>query len=399
MKKEDISLKSSNRKICVITGTRAEYSILSGLMKEIQKNDNLTLQIIATCMHLSHEFGLTYKCIEEDGFVINKKIEILLSSDTPVGVSKAIGLGAISFAEALSELSPDILVVPGDRFEALAAAIAAMCLRIPVAHIGGGETTEGAIDEYIRHSITKMSHIHFVTTDVHARRVIQLGELPTQVFNVGALGVYNAKNLKLYNRNKVQQLLNFELGRRNLLITFHPATLEETTVEKQFSDLLLALNWLKDVKLIFTKPNADMGGRIIIDMIDTFVRNNQTKSVSVTNLGTVLYLSLLQFVDGVVGNSSSGIIEAPTFKIATVNIGNRQSGRVKADSVIDCISEPFAILAAIGYIYLDDDFRKIVRAVKNPYEGRNTINDIINVLSNIDISGILRKKFYDSTSF
>jgi len=388
-------LSSPLRKICAVTGTRADYGILSGLLRSIEEDEDLILQLVAACMHLSPEFGLTYKCIEEDGFTVDKKIEMLLSSDTSVGVAKAIGLGIIGFSEALEELSPDILIVQGDRFEMLAAAVAAMCLRIPIAHIHGGEATEGVIDEPIRHAITKMSHIHFVTTDVYRKKVIQLGESPDSVFNVGALGVYNAKNLELYNREKIQEMLGLEFGPYNFVITFHPVTLEKSSTRDQFANLLLALSFMKNTKFIFTKPNADMEGRVIIDMIDDFVSENPTIATSSVSLGTVPYLSLLQFVDGVIGNSSSGIIEAPTFKIGTVNIGDRQRGRVKADSVIDCPAVPIAILSAITQILKDVGFKEKLKTMKNPYEGGDTIGDIVSILKKVDLSNILKKTFYE----
>jgi GDP/UDP-N,N'-diacetylbacillosamine 2-epimerase (hydrolysing) len=320
---------------------------------------------------------------------------MLLSSDTSIGIAKAIGLGIISFAEALEELSPDMLIVQGDRFEMLSAAIAATCLRIPIAHIHGGEATEGVIDESIRHSLTKMAHIHFVTTDAYRKKVIQLGESPKFVFNVGALGVYNAKNLKLYNRDEVQQKLGFEFSPYNFLVTFHPVTLDKFSAEDQFSNLLLALSFTKNTKFIFTKPNADMEGRIIIDMIDDFVNKNPTTAFSFTNLGTTLYLSLLQFVDGVIGNSSSGIIEAPTFKIGTVNVGDRQRGRVKTASVLDCPPIPIAILNAITRILKDEEFKEELKVMENPYEGEDPVRDIIATLKEVDFSNLLKKKFYE----
>ena len=338
------------RKICIITGTRAEYGLLYWLMKEIQEDSDLELQIIATGMHLSPEFGLTYRQIEKDGFKIDRKIEMLLSSDTPVGVSKSMGLGMIGFAEAYADLKPDIVVLLGDRFEIFSAAAAAMIARIPIAHLHGGETTEGAFDEAIRHSITKMSHLHFTAVEEYRRRVIQLGELPDRVFNVGGLGVDNIKKLNLMNQQEFEQSISFKLGRKNLLITFHPVTLEHATAGEQFQNLLNAIEELQDTIFIFTKPNADTEGRIIIQMIDEYVYRNAHKAVAFTNLGQLRYLSAMQFMDGVVGNSSSGLAETPTFKIGTINIGDRQRGRIKAESVIDCEPNKESILAAIECI-------------------------------------------------
>src|SRR3989338_4133875 len=320
------------RKICIITGTRAEYGLLYWLMKEMQSNASLELQVIVTGMHLSPEFGLTYKEIEKE-FSINKKIEMLLSSDTPIGISKSMGLAQISFAEAYEDLSPDIAVVLGDRFEIFSAATAAMIARIPIAHIHGGETTEGAFDEAIRHSVTKMSHLHFVATEEYRQRGIQLGEDPKRVFNFGAPGLDNINNLHLLTKEEFEESIGFKLGMKNLLVTFHPVTLEQSTAKEQFQQLLFALDSLSDTHIIFTKANADTDGRIINYMIDSYVSANSNKSIAFTSLGQLRYLSALQNVDAVVGNSSSGLIEAPSFKIGTINIGDRQKGRIKAASV------------------------------------------------------------------
>lgn len=336
------------RKVCVVTGTRAEYGLLYWLMKEIQADSVLQLQLIVTGMHLSPEFGLTYKTIEEDGFEIAAKVEMLLSSDTPVGVAKSIGLGVIGFAEALDRLSPDIMVVLGDRYEILAAAQAALVTRIPVAHIHGGETTEGAIDESIRHAITKMSHLHFVAAEPYRTRVIQLGENPDTVYNVGALGIENIKRLKLLDKIQLEQSISFELGDSCFLVTYHPATLGATTAQVAMQALLDALDLFPDAKIIFTKPNSDTDGRILGRMIDEYALFRKGRVAVFTSMGQVRYLSALQLVDAVIGNSSSGIIEAPACKIPTVNIGDRQSGRLKANSVIDCQETTESIVSAIN---------------------------------------------------
>jgi len=314
------------RTICIVTGTRAEYGLLYWLMKEIQNDPNLVLQIIVTGMHLSSEFGLTYKQIEKDGFKIDKKIEMLLSSDTPIGISKSMGLGVIGFAEAYADLKPDIVVLLGDRFEIFSAASAAIIARIPIAHLHGGETTEGAFDEAIRHSITKMSHLHFTAAEEYRRRVIQLGEFPARVFNVGGLGIDNIKKLKLMSREEFENSINFKLDPKNLMITFHPVTLEHATAGEQFQNLLNALDELHDTRFIFTKPNADTEGRIITQMIDDYVSRNKYEAISFVNLGQLRYLSAMQFIDGVVGTSLSGLAGGPTFKIGTINIGDRQRG-------------------------------------------------------------------------
>lgn len=379
------------RKICVVTGTRAEYGLLYWLMKEIQADATLELQIIVTGMHLSPEFGLTYKEIEKD-FLINKKIEMLLSSDTSVGISKSMGLAQISFAEAYVELSPDIVVVLGDRFEIFSAATAAMISRTPIAHIHGGETTEGAFDEAIRHSITKMSHIHFVATESYRKRVIQLGELSENVFNFGALGLDNVYKLNLLSIDEFEQSIGFKLGKKNLLVTFHPVTLDQSTAEQQFQQLLYALDSLVDTRVIFTKANSDTDGRVINSMIDSYVAVNSEKSIVFTSLGQLRYLSALQYVDAVVGNSSSGLIEAPSFKIGTINIGDRQKGRIKAASVIDCEPDRSAITNAIQQLY-KFDFQQSLLEVLNPYGEGGASKKIAGVLSSCSLKNILKKTF------
>ncbi len=382
------------RKICVVTGTRAEYGLLYWLMKEIQADATLELQLIVTGMHLSPEFGLTYKEIEKE-FPISKKIEMLLSSDTPVGISKSMGLAQISFAEAYAELSPDIVVVLGDRFEIFSAAAAAMIARIPIAHIHGGETTEGAFDEAIRHSLTKMSHLHFVAAAEYRRRVIQLGERAEFVFNFGAPGLDSIYNLQLLSKEQLEEAIGFKLGKKNLLVTFHPVTLEQNTTQEQFRQLLLALDELEDTRIIFTKANADTDGRAINSMIDEYVSAKQNKAIAFTSLGQLRYLSALQFVDAVVGNSSSGLIEAPSFEIATVNIGDRQKGRIKASSVIDCLPGKAEISSAIRQVYTAET-QSALRNVVNPYGGGCASKSIVNILRSARLPDLLKKQFNDS---
>ena len=381
------------RKICVFTGTRAEYGLLKPLMEEIKKDEDLELQIIASGMHLSPEFGLTYKEIEKDGFTINEKIEMLLSSDTPVGISKSIGLGVIGYTDALERLKPDITVVLGDRFEALAFAIASFTLKIPIAHLYGGETTVGALDEGYRHAITKLSYLHFTSTEEYRKRVIQLGEEPERVFNVGALGIDNIKKLKLLSKEEVEKRLGKKLKKRNLLITFHPVTLEKGSSENQFKELLRALDELEDTLLIFTKANADAEGRKINYLIDEYASKNEEKTVVFTNMGQLLYLSTMQFVDAVVGNSSSGIIEAPSFKIGTINIGDRQKGRIRAESIIDC--EPYytSIKEAINNLF-SKAFQHKLKNIKNPYENKDTAKRIKEILKSFKLDN-LEKNFFD----
>ncbi len=382
------------RKVCVVTGTRADYGLLYWLMKEIDAATDTELQLLVTGMHLSPEFGLTWKQIEADGFCITAKVDMQLSSDTPAGITKSMGHGMIGFADALADLKPDILVVLGDRFEIFAAASAAMVARIPIAHIHGGEATEGLIDEPIRHSITKMSHLHFTAAEEYRRRVIQMGENPATVFNVGAAGLDNIEQLALLNREEFEGAIGFKLAGKNLIITFHPVTLEDSTAKQQFSQLLQALDRLNDAHLIFTKPNADCDGRIIIEMIDDYVALNKDKAISFTSMGQLRYLSALQHVDAVIGNSSSGLIEAPSFRIGTVNIGDRQRGRIKAKSVIDCQPECGSILAAIDQLY-SDEFQDRLRQVINPYGQGGMAKKVVGILRRYPLDGILKKCFYD----
>lgn len=383
------------KKICVITGTRAEYGLLYWVMKKIQDDDNLELHIIATGMHLSPEFGLTYKQIEDDGFKIIKKIDVLLSSDTPVGISKSMGLGMISFSESYEELNPDLILVLGDRFEIFSAVSAAMVSRIPVAHCHGGEATEGLIDESIRHSITKMSHIHFTSTEEYKKRVVQLGEQPKNVHNVGALGIENIKKLSLLSKSEFEKSINFKLDAKfTLIVTFHPVTLEKSTAESQVNSLLEALGEISNLKIIFTLANSDTDGRIINEKINNFVSIHSKQCVVFKSLGQLRYLSALKHVDVVVGNSSSGLIEAPSFKVATVNIGDRQKGRILAESVINCGIQKEAIKDSILKA-ICPDFKNKLKTITNPYEKGNSSEEIINVIKNTPLNGILKKNFYD----
>ena len=382
------------RRICIVTGTRAEYGLLYWLMKEVQNDPSLEQQIIATGMHLSPEFGLTYKRIEEDGFPVNEKVEMLLSSDTPVGITKSMGLGVIGFADALARLNPDIMVVLGDRFEILAAAQAAMIARIPLAHIHGGETTEGAIDEAIRHAITKMSHFHFTAAEIYRNRVIQLGESPERVMNVGAPGLDNIKKLKLLNRADFEKAVNFKITDLFFLITYHPVTLSKTKPEKAFRELLTAIDHYPEATIFFTKANADTEGRAINNMIDKYVENHSRRAKVYTSMGQLLYLSAIKNADIVIGNSSSGISEAPSFHKPTVNIGKRQQGRLKATSVIDCEENAKAIIAAITK-GLSPEFKKELRNTRNPYGSGNASFKIKEYLKHVSLENVLMKKFHD----
>ena len=381
------------KKICVVTGTRAEYGLLYWLLKEIEADKELQLQVIVTGMHLSPEFGLTYKEIEKE-FKINKKIEMLLSSDTSVGISKSMGLAQISFAESYDELKPDIVIVLGDRYEIFSATSAAMIARIPIAHIHGGEKTEGAFDESIRHSITKMSHLHFTATNEYKNRVIQLGENPSRVFNVGGMGIENIKRLKLLSKDEFEKSIEFKLNIKNILVTFHPVTLENSTAKEQFQQLLDAIDELEDTNIIFTKANSDTDGRVINQMIDEYVTKNFQKSVQFTSLGQLRYLSALQYVDAVVGNSSSGLAETPSFKIGTINIGDRQKGRIKASSVIDCEPNKDSVLKSFEKLY-SKEFQETLKTTINPYGDGCASKKIVEILKNVDLKNILKKSFYD----
>ena len=382
------------RKICVVTGSRAEYGLLFWLMKGIQKEPKLELQIIATGMHLSPEFGFTYKEIEKGGFHINKKVEMLLSADTPSAISKSTGLAMIGFADAYADLKPDIVILLGDRFELFSAAFCAHVAKIPIAHISGGETTAGAFDEAIRHSITKMSWWHFVAADEYKRRVIQLGEDSKRVILVGGLGVDNIMKTPLLTKSELEKRIGFKFSTKNLLVTFHPVTLEEKTAKDQCIELLNALERLNNTQIIFTYPNADTDGRIIKKLIDLFTKKHADTTAVFPSLGQLNYLSTLQYVDGLVGNSSSGLAEAPTFKIGTINIGDRQKGRLKAKSIIDCKSNQKSISEAIERLY-SNEFQDELKTVQNPYGDGNATDKILDILTKQPVPKELKKEFID----
>jgi GDP/UDP-N,N'-diacetylbacillosamine 2-epimerase (hydrolysing) len=381
------------RKICVITGSRADYGLLRWVMQGIKDDPDLTLQVIATGMHLSNVFGMTYREIEEDGFQIDAKIEIHLSDDTPIGIADSIASGISGCAKAFDQLKPDIILVLGDRFEIFAAATSALVLKIPVAHIHGGETTVGAYDETFRHSITKMSQIHFVAAEEYRRRVIQLGENPVSVHLVGGLGIESIKRLKLLGREALETSLGIKFQLKSLLITYHPVTLESESTEQQMKELLTALSNLKDTTLIFTMPNADTGGSLLTKMIEEFTRNF-ADAHAFKSLGQLRYLSCVALVDGVVGNSSSGLTEVPSFKKGTINIGTRQSGRLQASSVINCRPEVEHINDALKKLY-SQDFRSTLDGTINPYGESNASDKVVKVLKNTRLAGVVQKTFYD----
>jgi len=383
------------RKICVFTGTRADYGILRPLITAIKNDPDLELQLLASGSHLSPEFGLSYKKIEDDGFVISEKVEMLLSSDSNTGVSKSTGLGLICLCDSLNRLQPDLLIVLGDRFEAFAVAASAMLSgSIPIAHLHGGESTYGLIDEAIRHSITKMSHLHFTSTERYRQRVIQLGENPGRVFNVGALGVENIYGIDLLVKNKLFEVIGFPPDSDFVLVTFHPVTLEQASAEKQFTELLTALTMFPELKIVFTKANADMDGRLINNLIDQYSKENKVRCHAFTSMGQRNYLSAMRYCRAVVGNSSSGIIEAPSFHIPTVNIGDRQQGRLQAESVINCKPVVEDIYQALNLAFAPD-FQARVLTVSNPYEKADTTKRIIKIIRETDLSHIIKKEFYD----
>lgn len=388
-------MSNLRRKICVVTGTRAEYGLLRWLVQGIQESDVLDLQLIVTGMHLSPEFGFTVQEIEADNFRIDRKVEMLLSSDTPVGITKSMGLAMIGFADALAELQPDLLLVLGDRFETFAAASAALIARIPIAHCHGGELTEGAFDDALRHSITKMAHLHFVAAQEYRRRVIQMGERPESVFLVGGLGVDSIQRTKLLALEELEDSLDFKLGARNLLITFHPVTLESTSIRKQMGDLLDALDELADTHLIFTMPNSDTDGRILIRMVEQYC-STRPHAKAFTSLGQLRYLSCIKYCDGVVGNSSSGIAEVPTFKKGTVNIGDRQKGRMMSSSIIQAAPDRQSISESLRILF-SDSFSKSLATCVNPYaiDGSSTSSAILSILQSFCSTPIsIKKRFY-----
>lgn len=367
------------KKICIVTATRAEYGLLKPLMKLIQESNDVELQVIATGAHLSPEFGLTYKLIEQDGFAISEKVEMLMSSDTASGIVKTMGVCMISFADVFNRLKPDMLVVLGDRYEMLSIVSAATIFKIPMAHIHGGEITEGAYDDSIRHAITKMSHLHFTSTEEYRDRIIQMGEKPEHVFHVGAIGLDNIRSMSFLDKTELEKDLGVEFKKYNYQVTFHPETLGNLTSEEQFNILLSSIDRQVDSFFIFTKANADSDGRIINEMIDKYVSKNPTKAKSFHSLGATRFLSLVNYCNAIIGNSSSGILEAPSLHTTTINIGNRQKGRVQADSIINCECSIPEILKAIQFSK-DPKFIERVKLTINPYDNGGASQKIVGLL-------------------
>jgi len=386
----------SKSKICVVTGSRAEYGLLYWLLKKLESAEDFELELVVTGMHLSPEFGMTYKEIEKDGFPIAEKIPMLLSSDAPAGVTKSTGLGLIGFADLFDRSRPDVVVVLGDRFELFAVASAALFAAIPIAHIHGGEVTTGAFDEAIRHSITKMASLHFTAAEAYRKRVIQLGEQPDTVFNVGAPGLENIQKISLLTKEETEQSLGLKLGQKSLLVTWHPVTLEPGRAKQDLKVLLDALDKLDDTKFVFTKSNADNEGRSLNRIIVDYVTSCPEKAVVHTSLGQLRYLSTLKQVTGVIGNSSSGIIEAPSVKTGTINIGRRQEGRVRASSIIDCDPDLESICSAFERLF-SPEFQSLVQQTRNPHDGGPVSENILRILRQQESSGWRKKPFFDVT--
>lgn len=387
-------VQAVKRKIAFVTSTRAEYGLFQGLMKKVAQDPDYDIQIIATCAHLSPELGLTYKEIENDGFTITKKVDTLLSSDTSTATIKTLGLTTLNFADVFEELKPDLVFLLGDRYEILGVAQAALLSKIPIAHIHGGELTEGAVDDSIRHAITKLSNIHFAATEIYKNRIIQMGENPSNVFNVGALCVDNIKNTQLMDKEELENSLGFTLGEQSLLMTYHPETLTTSSNEKNLQQIFSALDHFEHYKKIITFPNADEGGRSLFPILQEYAEKNKDNTLLVKSLGWKRYLSSLKHVDFVIGNSSSGLLEAPVFKIPTINIGLREEGRIKPQSVIDTDFHVISIQNAIQKA-TSIEFKRSIENMHNPYGQGNTAEKIMEVVKSKNLIDILYKKFYD----
>lgn len=384
----------STRRICVVTGSRAEYGLLRNLMRRLQGRADVSLQVLATGMHLIPEFGMTIDEIRSDGFTVDESVESQLASDSPVGTAKSLGLGVIGCADALRRLQPDILVVLGDRYEILAAAMAASLMGVPVAHLSGGEVTEGAVDDWIRHAITKASWWHFVAAEPYRERVIQLGEAPERVFAVGDPALDSINDLPVLDRERLEADLGLSLSTPFFLVTYHPATLGDTRPEEAQNELLAALDAFPEATVILTRPNADAGGRILAEGAEEWAARNAHRARCIISLGQVRYLSLMRLADAVVGNSSSGIVEAPALKVATVNIGPRQDGRLRASSVVDCPERRDDIVAAIHDV-LTPEFRSKLPFTHSHYGDCGASARMVDWLVSAPLPDALRKRFHD----
>lgn len=381
------------RKICFVTGTRAEYGLLSRLMRLVKEDKDLQLQVIATNMHLMPEYGETYKEIEKDGFTIDKKVYMHKPSDDAYGIISSMAEEMQGMNDALSELKPDILVLLGDRYEILVAAQVALIHRVPIAHIHGGEVTEGAFDDAIRHSVTKMSSLHFTSCEEYRHRVIQMGEQPSRVFDVGSLGVENIKAVPLMTKDELEASLDFKIDTQTILVTYHPVTLGGDPA-KDIREFLDALDQFKDLKVIFTMPNSDTGRDAIALAVENYVEKHSNRAKAYTSLGLKRYLSTLQFVKAAVGNSSSGIIEVPSFGIPTLNIGDRQKGRLASESVVNCGTSKDEVIAGLK-LCLSEEMQKAAKTYENPYAKPDTANLIYQELKNVVLAGLNLKTFYD----
>ena len=379
-------------KVTVFTGTRAEYGLLYWLINDINEDKMLKLQLLVSGSHLSPEFGLTYNQILDDGFHIDEKVEMLVSSDTPTGTAKSMGLAVLGYADALNRLSSDLIVILGDRYEALAAAQTAMIMGIPIVHLHGGELSEGANDDAIRHAITKLSNLHATSTEVHRKRVIQLGESPDRVVNVGAMGLDYLQRGDFLTRSGLSASLKFALNKPFFVVTYHPVTLGDEDPVASFKALLEALEHFHSHQVIITYPNADDGGREIIPLIESYASSNSGRVLAIPSLGQMRYLSAVKYADVVIGNSSSGVIEVPSFNVPTVNIGVRQQGRLAAKSVLHCSATVDGILDAIA-LAVSRNYKKEDEKILNPYGQGNASIKVIEMIKSFDFSRM--KVFYD----
>ena len=382
------------RKICVVTGTRAEYGLLSRLIRMIADAPDCQLQVIATNMHLMPEYGNTYQEIEADGFRIDEKVFMHKGSDDAYGVINSMSEEMIGMNAALCRLSPDLVVILGDRYEMLVVAIVAMLQRVPVAHLYGGDITIGAVDDCIRHCITKLSNLHFTSTEENRKRVIQLGENPDTVFYVGAIGVENMKKIPLLGKEDLERSLDFSLGTDTIMVTYHPVTLGKRSAQEDISDFLKALDNFPKLRILFTMPNSDQGGDSIKSAIESYCRLHSGRAKCFASLGVKRYLSAMQYVAAVVGNSSSGLVEVPSFCIPTLNIGDRQKGRTRGRSVYDCASDTDAVTNGLKTV-LSQEFREQAKNVSNPYEKENTAENIFRIISAYPLDQLSQKIFYD----
>ena len=382
------------RKVCIVSGTRADWGLLSPVARALNEREDVELQIVATNMHLLEEYGGTWREIERDRLRIDRRVAMSRRDDSPEGTTDAMGEALCGMGRAFGELSPDLIVILGDRYEMLATASAALIHRIPVVHIAGGAVSRGAYDESIRHAITKMSHIHLVETEEYRRRVIQLGECPERVINTGAIGIHNIKSIPLMSREELEASIGTTLPEKSLLVTFHPATLDRGTPAEQCSNLLAALDRHADCKVLFTYPNNDTYGRVIIDLIEEYATRHPERVAVRPSLGMRRYLSALRCVAAVVGNSSSGIVEVPSMGIPTLDIGIRQAGRLAADSVVNCGVSADEIDRGLQQV-LSDEMRQAARSVKNPYEQPDTLRLMVEAIATTLLDDIIIKPFYD----